>query len=159
MDQPIPRGIELLVKKAAVDADFRELLLDQRDAAADAIGLRLDAAESLMLRAAPREQVESIIGRTRVAPGLRKVLMSGAAALMLAALGTSTVSCERSVVTGSAPDLPEERGAATEVAGDSEEKSDESCPVTEDGARPDRLMEAPGGARPDDPSEDAGADE
>src|SRR4030042_1117067 len=50
---PIPRGIEVLIKKAAVDPEFRAVLLEKRAAAADEIGLVLDPAEGLMLPAAP----------------------------------------------------------------------------------------------------------
>jgi hypothetical protein len=53
----VPRGIEVLVKKAAVDLEFRELLLEQRGGAAAAIGLELDPAEAAMLSAIPREQL------------------------------------------------------------------------------------------------------
>jgi len=49
----IPRGIEILVKKAAVDPDFKRALLSKRADSADEIGLRLEPAEVLMLRAAP----------------------------------------------------------------------------------------------------------
>ena len=41
---PIPRGIEVLVKKAAVDPQFRRLLLEKRGEAAKEIGLALDPA-------------------------------------------------------------------------------------------------------------------
>ncbi|NIT36942.1 MAG: hypothetical protein GTN49_10675, partial [candidate division Zixibacteria bacterium] len=41
----IPRGLEVLIKKAAVDAAFKKLLLEKRAGAAQAIGLKLNAAE------------------------------------------------------------------------------------------------------------------
>ena len=62
----IPRGIEVLVKKAAVDAEFKALLLARRAAAADEIGLTLAPAEAMMLAVAPAEQLEAIIARTSV---------------------------------------------------------------------------------------------
>ena len=37
----VPRGIEVLLKKASVDPAFRELLLSRRAEAANAIGLIL----------------------------------------------------------------------------------------------------------------------
>jgi hypothetical protein len=88
---PIPRGIEVLVKKAAVDAEFKRLLLEKRAEAAKEIGLTLEPAEAQMLAAAPREQLEAIIARTTVAPSLRPVFLGGAAAVMLAALGAGIV--------------------------------------------------------------------
>ena len=60
----IPRGIEVLVKKASVDAAFRELLLEKRSGAAEAIGLTLEPAEAAMVDAVPREQLEAILNAT-----------------------------------------------------------------------------------------------
>src|SRR5208283_2423223 len=83
----IPRGVEVLLKKAAVDDEFRELLCEERIRAAEAIGLELDAAESAMLTAIPREQLESIIARTLVPVEQRRVFLGRMAAPMLALLG------------------------------------------------------------------------
>ena len=82
----IPRGIEVLVKKAAVDPEFAELLLAHRDKAAEEIGLDLDPAEVMMLRAVRREQLESIINQTSVPKEHRRAFLGKAAAAMLAAL-------------------------------------------------------------------------
>ena len=112
----IPRGIEVLIKKAKVDAAFRELLLHKRAEAAGEIGLTLDPAEAMMLNGVPQGQLEAIIERTRVSPRLRKVFLGGAAAVMLAALGAAVVGCERwpPPTTGERPDLPEPPPAASE---------------------------------------------
>ena len=101
---PIPRGIEVLVKKAAVDAEFKRLLLEKRAGAAKEIGLALDPAEAVMLAAAPAAQLESVIAQTTVAPSLRPAFLGRAAAVMLVALGVGVA-----VATG------EER-AATQTA-------------------------------------------
>lgn len=94
---PIPRGIEVLIKKAAVDAEFRELLLSRRAASADEIGLTLTPAEKMMLDAAPADQLARIIGQTRVDPAVRPALLGRVAAAMLLALGLTgaigTVGC------------------------------------------------------------------
>jgi hypothetical protein len=66
----VPRGIEVLVKKAAVDPAFRELLLARRAEAASEIGLALEPAEAAMLDAIPAAQLEAIIARTTVDPML-----------------------------------------------------------------------------------------
>jgi hypothetical protein len=86
----IPRGIEVLLKKAAVDPEFRELLLTKRSVAADAIGLRLDPIEATMLNMAPAEQLALVIGQTRVDPAVKPVLLGKVAAAMLLALGLVT---------------------------------------------------------------------
>ena len=87
----IPRGIEVLVKKACVDPAFRALLLARRSGAADEIGLKLAPAEGVMLDHVPQAQLEAIINRTRVDPSRRNAFLSKAAGVMLAALGASAV--------------------------------------------------------------------
>jgi len=109
-NRDIPRGIEVLIKKAKVDPAFGELLLHKRAEAAREIGLRLDPAEAMMLNGVPEAQLEAIIERTRVSPRLRKAFAGRAAAVMLAALGVATSSCDRSApMKGSQPDRPEGR--------------------------------------------------
>ncbi len=92
MTAPIPQGIEVLVKKASVDADFRELLLTSRAEAAGQIGLALTATESLMLAAVPRGQLEAIIAQVTVPQEHRRAFLGKAAAAMLAALGVAAVN-------------------------------------------------------------------
>jgi len=106
----IPRGIEVLIKKAKVDPAFRGLLLHKRAEAAREIGLTLDPAEATMLDGVPQGQLEAIIERTRVSPRLRKAFAGRAAAVMLAALGVATSSCDRGEPAGIQPDRPEGRG-------------------------------------------------
>ena len=83
----IPRGIEILVKKASVDPEFRRLLLERRAEAARQIGLELNAAEAAMLGAIPAEQLEAIIARAKVDPRHRAAFRGGNVAAMLIALG------------------------------------------------------------------------
>jgi hypothetical protein len=113
----IPRGIEVLVKKAAVDADFKTLLLERRAAAAEEIGLQLEPAEALMLAAAPREQLEAVIAQTHVPEEHRRVFLGKVAAAMLAVLGvaaatialTATAGQRARSTKGIQPDRPPER--------------------------------------------------
>jgi len=103
----IPRGVEVLLKKAAVDAEFRELLCEERMRAAEAIGLELDAAESAMLTAIPREQLESIIAQTLVPVEQRRVFLGRLAAPMLALLGVAVTGCQEGTTSlGVQPDRP-----------------------------------------------------
>jgi len=125
----IPRGIEVLVKKASVDAEFRALLLERRAAAASEIGLELEPAEAMMLDGVPPAQLEAIIASTKVDEANRRAFLGRAAALMLAALGVGAAGCQKPPPPkGIAPDKP---------------------PVT-DGSRPDRPLTA--GDRPDAPA-------
>ncbi len=90
----VPRGVEVLVKKAAVDPPFKKLLLEKRAGAAEAIGLKLTAAEEAMLAAVPLPQLEGIIAHTRISPKLRPAFLGYAAGAMLAALGAATSACD-----------------------------------------------------------------
>ena len=129
----IPRGIEVLVKKASVDPDFKTLLLDRRAEAAEAIGLSLTLAEEKMLAAIPREQLEATIAKTTVPTEHRRAFLGTAAAVMLAALGVLAPGC-KPTTKGISPDKPEPR------------------PGTK-GIQPDRPEPRPGtkGSRPDMP--------
>ena len=102
----IPRGIEVLVKKAAVDPSFRDLLLEKRAGAAESIGLRLDPTEVAMLTSIPEAQLSAIIAGTKVAPGIKKAFLGYAAAVMLAALGCDAGSAtnDEVVTKGIDPD-------------------------------------------------------
>ncbi len=102
----IPRGIEILVKKAAVDPAFKEILFEKRAEAAEAIALKLEPAEAAMLNAVPAAQLETIIAHTTVSPKLRPAFLGYAAAVMLAALGAVTASC--AATFGNQPDPPED---------------------------------------------------
>ena len=109
---PVPRGIEVLVKKAAVDAEFRELLLTQRGNAAASIELELDPAESAILNVIPREQLARIVDQTEVGTELRPAFLGRAAAVMLAALGAGLVSASGSVGAQPAPAAPASQAQA-----------------------------------------------
>jgi len=102
----IPRGIEVLVKKASVDAEFKRLLLEKRAAAAAAIDLELDPAEAMMLESVPAAQLEAIIAHTTVSPVTRSAFLGRAAAVMLAALGAATGCDDYAPVTGVRIDRP-----------------------------------------------------
>jgi len=113
--EPIPRGIEVLVKKASVDPAFRTLLLQKRTEAAGEIDLELDAAEAMMLDAVPDAQLEAIIARTSVPQEHRRTFLGKAAAAMLAAIGATAAGqaaagsgslIGKGAATGHLADLP-----------------------------------------------------
>jgi len=131
----IPRGVEVLLKKAAVDAEFRELLLKERHGAARVIGLELDAAESAMLRGIPREQLESIVARTLVPVEQRRVFLGRMAGPMLALLGVAVTGCPASVQ--SAGVRPGALGTHQPPAQTHANTNHVVSPVS-DGIRPDR---------------------
>lgn len=100
----IPRGIEVLVKKASVDPEFRRALIEKRAEAANEIGLTLDPAEAMMLGNVPQQQLEAIIGRTKVGSRIRPAFLGRAAGVMLAALGIGAVTSEGCATMGVRPD-------------------------------------------------------
>jgi hypothetical protein len=160
----IPRSVEVLIKKAAVDPEFRELLLAKRAAAAGEIGLPLEPAEAAILNAIPADQLRAIIARTKVDQSAVPALLGKAAAVMLVALGIS-YPAEDSAGAGTRgirPDPPRPPATAPAVAtqpssqpSTSPATEPSSQPVTRpttlpltDGIRPD-LIPAPTGIRPD----------
>ncbi|HON93310.1 MAG TPA: hypothetical protein PK373_04290 [Sedimentisphaerales bacterium] len=89
----VPRGVEVLLKKAAVDLEFRKLLLEQRAEAARTIDLELTEAERQMLAHIPADQLETIIRNTKVKPEHRAVFLGSVGKLMVAAvIGVAIVS-------------------------------------------------------------------
>lgn len=123
----VPRGVEILIKKAAVDAEFRALLLARRGGAAAEIGLKLEAGEEAVLRATPASQLEAIIDRTKVDPRHRAALLSWSAAVIVAALGIAVAGCFPPVAGGSRPDYPTAPNAGT-----GEAEPDTTSPPTEE---------------------------
>ncbi len=103
----IPRGIEVLVKKASVDPEFRKNLMERRADAARDIDLDLDPAETAMLAGIPADQLDAIIDRTEVKPESRRVFLGKVASLMLAAIGVAITGCSRVPDSyGIQPDYP-----------------------------------------------------
>ena len=99
----IPRGIEILVKKASVDPGFREILLEKRAAAAAEIGLELSPAEATTLNSVPQSQIEQIIENTIVPDEHRRVFLGKTAAAMLAVLGLLGLGLSYAYLRASGP--------------------------------------------------------
>jgi hypothetical protein len=108
----VPRGVEVLIKKAAVDPAFKKMLLEKRARAAEAISLTLSPAEEAMLEAVPEAQLRAIVANTKVSPGLRPAFLGYAAGAMLAALTAKAYGDEanvwENVTIGISPDIPPE---------------------------------------------------
>ncbi len=143
----IPRGMEVLIKKASVDPEFKSFLLEERAESARRIGLKLKPVETAILNGIPAEQLDAIVDNTKVESKYIPAFMGYAAVAMLAALGltTATYATEEDFeyeTTGIDPDLeyldemrPNQGAAQT---GDAE--ADEDYPKEEmltRGVRPD----------------------
>ena len=137
----IPRGIEVLIKKASVDPEFRQLLLDKRGQAAREIGLELTEAERNMLSSIPAEQLEKIIDKTKVEPEERKIFLGKTAKLMLVAvagIGVVSLMCVPTFTAGISPDRV--RKMQMECSGDVDDvnDTDDVEPDSEAGDRADQ---------------------
>jgi hypothetical protein len=95
----VPRGIEILIKKAAVDASFRKTLLDDPIYAAEAIDLKLQDAEAAVLKSIPNTTLDRMIASTKVQPKIRQAFMGYTAAVMLAALTATTPGLSQDTTT------------------------------------------------------------
>ncbi len=100
----VPRGIEVLLKKAAVDPEFRSRLVEQRANAAALIELQLEPAEEAILKAIPDDQLARIVSQTTVPVEQRRVFLGRVAAAMLATVSAGLAGC--SSTKGVRPDRP-----------------------------------------------------
>ena len=130
---PVPRGIEVLVKKAAVDPSFKQLLMAKRAKAADEISLKLEPAEITMLDAVPAAQLKSIIANTDVSEVSRAAFLGRAAAVMLAALtATTAAGCAGNRPDGPKLETPDQPEPNKEDSGKVAEKADREVPTKPD---------------------------
>lgn len=143
----IPRGMEAMMMKAAVDAGFLGQLLERRSALADELGIALDPAERFMLDRVPAGQLKEMARRTPVTESQRGLLHGGPAAAALLALITQLTFAP---VAGRAETPADGTTLAQGLPVDGV-----SAPGNDTwagGARPDEpLIMPPGGARPDVP--------
>ena len=157
----VPQGIELLVKKAAVDGAFRRRLLEARAGAARDISLALSPSEAAMLDGVPAAQLEAIIARTRVSRKVVPALLGHSAAAMLVALSAVAVvtdgcGSDEAVSRGGRPDRPEQAVQSVERESSSPATTSADTPTppaVSKGLQPDKPAPppAPQGIRPDAP--------
>jgi hypothetical protein len=139
-------GIEVLLRKASVDPEFRELLLAERAAAAGEIDLDLTPAEESILATVPEADLVRMIEKIEVPEAHRAVFLGKTAAVMLAiVVGTGLVAtCGSYATTGIRP--KDEAGEDRPKAVDPVDEVDPlTLPIT--GIRPDPVepKEKPGG--------------
>jgi len=146
---PIPRGIEVLVKKASVDKEFRELLIKERNKAAQSIGLDLNRFEQDIICSVPEEQLIAIIDSVKVSPKMKSIFLGKAAGVMLAALGVTTLTgCpdKSPPVEGIRPDIPFPRTTQTEAT------TNEQKPISPTNNTSDTVKPQPPPTRPPIPA-------
>ncbi len=147
----IPRAMELMLKKAAVDAEFCRQLLEKRSKVSGTIGLDLDPAERQMLDVIPEPQLKAIIAGTAVPEAQKRVLATGSAAAIVALLAQLTFS-----PVAARAESPGDTQTKQPI-GQSVSEANQQVPgwssMGEGGARADEPYDIlpPGGARPDIP--------
>jgi hypothetical protein len=158
----IPRGIEILIKKAAVDPGFKALLLERRSQAAAAIDLRLEPAEVAMLDSVPAAQLEAIIAGTKVPDNAKPILagLGKVAGVTLAALGLAGLAssgCDRrpdGAQTSGNPQVAPSDHNAPQATQSSDPPYYRPEPGQAKGIRPDRPQSR--GIQPDRPRSQEG---
>jgi len=72
----IPRGVEILLKMAAIDSVFRLRLIHMRGQASKDLGFKLTFAEAMILEAVPEDQLQTMIDAMPVSDEERSILLS-----------------------------------------------------------------------------------
>ncbi|GAB4284088.1 MAG: hypothetical protein Kow0029_30520 [Candidatus Rifleibacteriota bacterium] len=80
----IPRGLELLIKKASADDSFKNELLIKKEKLIDELNLALDISEKAMLAAVPTEHLRKMIEATELPQSQKKALAKVSTAAMVA---------------------------------------------------------------------------
>ena len=94
-----PRGMEILLKKAAVDEEFAKLLLESPEEAARLISLDLGDSEKRILLNTARGSLQTMIRNTTVKRHQLSAFKTLSASLMLAAIlavGSTACDCDDS---------------------------------------------------------------
>lgn len=158
----IPRGLEVMVKKASIDPEFRKTFLEKRSDASSLIDLELDKSEKFIIDSIPEDQLSAIIEKTVVPHKHKSVFLGKVASLMLAAIGAVTLTgCDPPANQYSSLGVRPEnvKNPDPEMVQEKEEPEEnvnqtiippEKIPLT-DGIRPDRPEGYSRGIRPDRP--------
>jgi hypothetical protein len=62
----IPRGVEIVLKMAAIDPTFRKRLIHMRGQASRDLGFKLKLSEAMILEAVPEDQLQAMIDAMQV---------------------------------------------------------------------------------------------
>lgn len=111
----VPRGLEILLKKAKVDPTFRSLLQADPEAAAASIDLILTDSERSILANVPPEGLRTMIDKAFVPRQHVSTFLTQSAAAMLAVVLSTTVIVETHAGTGVTPEM---EMAVEEIAAD-----------------------------------------
>jgi len=122
----IPRGVEVLLKMAALDPIFRKRLTHMRGQASQDLGFKLAFSEAMILEAVPEKQLQAMIDAMPVSDQERELLLSASTpwrtredSPLLATMGIRPEMPEwRPLQTrGIEPDLPPKRRRGPQTKG------------------------------------------
>jgi hypothetical protein len=105
MDKLFSIRVERVLHRAATDADFKDRLLQDREATARELGIEPGSTEWELLRAIPPAQLEGAIAslaQVTPAPGRRTILGIVATTAATAVVATGACGC----MTGAEPSVP-----------------------------------------------------
>lgn len=132
----VPRGIEVLLRKASVDDEFRSRLLDDFGAAAESIGLDLAAGERAVLGSVTPETLSDMIARVEVPAEHRFVFKGRVAAAMLTIVAGTAFACSPpGIAPGGCvvqPDEPRQEQPADPKDGKPEGEEEEAVETPEE---------------------------
>jgi hypothetical protein len=134
--EDVPRGIEVLLRKAAVDAEFRDRLVTDPKGAATSIGLALSPGEKAILGSVPADALTGMIDRVEVPDEHQSVFRGRIAAAMLALVaGTAFACAPPGIAPGGCVVHPDEQRREQPADPEDGQKEDEEAGETdEDGA-------------------------
>jgi hypothetical protein len=72
----MPRGVEMLLKMAAIDPAFRQRLIRMRGKASRTLGFKLTFSEARILKSVPEDQLQAMIDAMPVSDDERNALLS-----------------------------------------------------------------------------------
>lgn len=143
----VPRGLEILIKKAAVDKKFRHSLVTKREKFADELNIPLEDSERLMLSSVSANHLEMMIGHTDVPEKQKTHLAKASTATIVALIAQLTFG-------GSSVGLALGNPANNSTSSPVPPELAQDFLAAPAGIRPDRYEHlADRGVRPDSPSE------
>jgi len=133
----IPIGIEKVLCRAAADAEFRQILFENRHAAIQAFGQNLSDTERDVLTGIPNPMLQGMVGRIDLRKHTRSRLLRG---VLAAAMLMSTTMVESCSSSGIQPyEDVQELDALVEVGESMDSRGIQPDAVSEDLVEPDAI--------------------
>ena len=125
----IPIGLEKTLYLAASNDEFRESLLEDREAAVAEAGCALTPVETSLLRSLPESILTSMVAAIDLKAHSRRAFMRNIAACILA--GSALIESSGCPATGERPDPPPNHGMGGNPTDESEQLNQDDHPADE----------------------------